>query len=156
MKSLAERLAEYQQTHQNPINQLIHKVCIPLIVLSLNGLLFSIPFPATTSTWIEIAFYNWAAVVLPLALFFYFRLSFSLAFVMTFLVLGNLAFLALWQMAFPETIFPTCLIVFILSWIMQFVGHKIEGKKPAFFKDLEFLLIGPLWTLMSLSSKKEI
>ncbi len=155
MKSLAESLAEYQDSHQNPINQMIHKFCIPLIVLSLNGLLFCIPFPSSHSTWLEITFCNWAAILLPLALLFYFKLSFRLASTMSFLVLGNLGLLGLWQMAFPETILPTCATIFIFAWAMQFLGHKIEGKRPAFFKDLEFLLIGPLWTLASLSSKKE-
>ncbi len=39
------------------------------------------------------------------------------------------------------------LSVFIVTWIFQFLGHKIEGKKPAFIKDLQFLLIGPIWLL---------
>jgi uncharacterized membrane protein YGL010W len=37
--------------------------------------------------------------------------------------------------------------VFILAWIGQFYGHKVEGKKPSFFKDLQFLLIGPVWCM---------
>ena len=39
------------------------------------------------------------------------------------------------------------LSVFVLSWIFQFIGHKIEGKKPSFLKDLQFLLVGPAWLL---------
>ena len=39
------------------------------------------------------------------------------------------------------------LAVFIITWILQFVGHKIEGKKPSFLKDLQFLLVGPIWLL---------
>ena len=39
------------------------------------------------------------------------------------------------------------IVIFIISWIGQFIGHKIEGKKPSFFQDLQFLLIGPLWLL---------
>ena len=41
----------------------------------------------------------------------------------------------------------TSIIVFIFAWILQFLGHKIEGKKPSFFKDIQFLLIGPAWLL---------
>ena len=37
--------------------------------------------------------------------------------------------------------------LFVVGWIIQFVGHKIEGQKPSFFEDLQFLLIGPLWLL---------
>ena len=40
-----------------------------------------------------------------------------------------------------------CLAVFVLAWAGQFVGHKIEGKKPSFLKDLQFLLVGPMWLM---------
>src|SRR5450830_683990 len=39
------------------------------------------------------------------------------------------------------------LAVLVAAWIGQFIGHKIEGKKPSFFEDLRFLLIGPLFVL---------
>ena len=45
-------------------------------------------------------------------------------------------------------------VIFIVAWIGQFYGHKVEGKKPSFIKDLQFLLIGPLWVLKKLGSKK--
>ena len=38
-------------------------------------------------------------------------------------------------------------MVFVLAWIGQFIGHLIEGKRPSFFKDLQFLLIGPAWLM---------
>jgi uncharacterized membrane protein YGL010W len=41
----------------------------------------------------------------------------------------------------------TSLVIFVAAWIGQFIGHAIEGKRPSFFKDLQFLLIGPLWLL---------
>ena len=37
--------------------------------------------------------------------------------------------------------------IFVVAWIGQFYGHKVEGKKPSFFKDLQFLLIGPVWCM---------
>jgi uncharacterized membrane protein YGL010W len=40
-----------------------------------------------------------------------------------------------------------CGVLFVLAWIGQFVGHAIEGKRPSFIKDLQFLLIGPMWLL---------
>ena len=48
------------------------------------------------------------------------------------------------------------LLTFIVAWIGQFIGHKIEGKKPAFFKDLQFLLIGPVWLLSFIYNKLNI
>lgn len=47
----------------------------------------------------------------------------------------------------PIRLWLLSVIVFVIAWIGQFVGHQIEGKKPSFFKDLQFLLIGPLWLL---------
>jgi uncharacterized membrane protein YGL010W len=47
----------------------------------------------------------------------------------------------------PPVILPVSLTVFVVAWIGQFIGHKIEGKKPSFFEDLRFLLIGPLFVL---------
>jgi len=48
------------------------------------------------------------------------------------------------------------LSVFIITWILQFVGHQIEGKKPSFLKDLHFLLIGPIWLLSFILKKAGI
>jgi uncharacterized membrane protein YGL010W len=39
------------------------------------------------------------------------------------------------------------LVIFAVAWIGQFYGHKVEGKKPSFFKDIQFLLIGPAWLM---------
>jgi len=44
----------------------------------------------------------------------------------------------LWQLA---------LGVFVIAWILQFIGHAVEGKRPSFFTDVRFLLIGPAWLL---------
>ena len=43
--------------------------------------------------------------------------------------------------------------IFVLAWIGQFIGHKIEGEKPSFFEDLQFLLIGPDWLLGAIYQK---
>ena len=43
--------------------------------------------------------------------------------------------------------------VFVVAWIAQFVGHKIEGRKPSFLTDLTYLLIGPAWVLAKLYRK---
>jgi uncharacterized membrane protein YGL010W len=47
----------------------------------------------------------------------------------------------------PMTVLPLSIAIFVVAWIGQFIGHKIEGKKPSFFDDLRFLLIGPLFVL---------
>jgi uncharacterized membrane protein YGL010W len=45
--------------------------------------------------------------------------------------------------------------IFIVGWIGQFWGHKIEGKKPSFAKDFQFLLIGPLWVIQKIGKKEK-
>jgi uncharacterized membrane protein YGL010W len=53
----------------------------------------------------------------------------------------------------PWPVWAICLTLFVVAWIGQFIGHKIEGKKPSFFKDVQFLLIGPAWLLSKVYRK---
>ncbi|MBQ5939278.1 MULTISPECIES: DUF962 domain-containing protein [unclassified Massilia] len=124
-------LAKYAESHQNPTNELIHFVCIPAIVFSLLGILWAIhPVVAL-------------AVVLG-SMVYYLKLSRPFAMGMGAMSLIMLALLALLP---GMTVLPVSIAVFVVAWIGQFIGHKIEGKKPSFFDDLRFLLIGPLFVL---------
>jgi uncharacterized membrane protein YGL010W len=55
--------------------------------------------------------------------------------------------------ALGDVLLPVSIAVFVLAWIAQFVGHKIEGKKPSFFEDLQYLWVGPLFVLAKLFGK---
>lgn len=124
-------LARYAESHRNPVNELIHFVCIPAIVFSLLGILWAV-HPLV------------ALAVVVAALVYYMTLSRAFALgmaAMSAVMLGLLSML-------PEgTVLVTSIAVFVLAWIGQFIGHHIEGKKPSFFDDLRFLLIGPLFVL---------
>ncbi|WP_216689094.1 Mpo1 family 2-hydroxy fatty acid dioxygenase [Hymenobacter siberiensis] len=145
MAPLTALLSEYGESHQNSTNKLVHWVCVPLIMFSLIGLLWSILVPdfvQRISPWL-----NWGTLVMALALLYYVRLSgrLTLGIVLVWVtmalalrVVAGAAVLPLWSI---------CLIIFALAWVGQFWGHKVEGKKPSFLKDLQFLLIGPLWLL---------
>ncbi len=124
-------LARYAESHRNPVNELIHFVCIPAIVFSLLGILWTIhPFVALA--------------VVGAALVYYTRLSRPFALGMAAMAAVMLGLLNM----LPEgTVLVTSIGVFVLAWIGQFIGHHIEGKKPSFFDDLRFLLIGPLFVL---------
>jgi uncharacterized membrane protein YGL010W len=124
-------LAQYSESHLNPTNELIHFVCVPIIVFTLLGLVWAI--------------HPLAALALTLAsLWYYFKLSKPFAVGMLLMSAAMLAVLA----ALPErAVLPLSIAIFVLAWIGQFIGHKIEGKKPSFFDDLRFLLIGPLFVL---------
>jgi len=124
-------LDRYSESHLNPTNELIHFVCVPVIVFSLLGLVWTIHPLA-------------ALAVCAWALWYYFRLSppFAIGMLaMTVLMLGLLAIMP------PYTVLPVSIAMFIVAWIGQFIGHQIEGKTPSFFDDLRFLLIGPLFVL---------
>jgi len=124
-------LARYAESHRNHTNEIIHFVCIPLIVLSLLGILWAVhPVVAIATTLAS--------------LYYYARLSRGFAIGMGLMSVAMLGILAL----LPDmTVLPVSIAVFVVAWIGQFVGHKIEGKKPSFFDDLRFLLIGPLFVL---------
>ena len=81
-------------------------------------------------------------VVLGLMLLFYFDLSPPL-----FMAMAMFMLLCLTAVAILPFGFKFYFVVFVVTWIGQFVGHKIEGKKPSFFEDLQFLLIGPAWVV---------
>lgn len=144
MHSIDLWLAEYGESHQHPTNKLIHWICVPAIVFSVIGLLWSLPVPRA---FVQISpALNWALLFAMAAVVYYFILSVPLGLGAT-LALAALLLLAarLDEVAIP--LWAVSLAVFIIAWIGQFIGHRIEGRKPSFFKDLQFLMIGPLWLL---------
>jgi len=153
MKTQQQWFDEYAVSHQNKTNQLIHFICVPAIFFSIVGLLMSIPSKSISNLlninnpFLE----NWADFVLIVLLFFYLKLSFS-----TFVKMLTFSLVCLMGNYFLSTFLPlfyTSLTIFVIAWIGQFYGHKLEGKKPSFFKDLQFLLIGPAWVFEKLSKK---
>ncbi len=150
MRTVNQWLDEYGESHRNETNKLIHWFCVPSIFFSITGLLYSIKFPFQLSENLRL---NVAMIVLLLAVIYYFTLSVSLGFGMLLFGIFCLAICYLIESYLPLSLWLFCLIVFIAAWIGQFYGHKVEGKKPSFFKDLQFLLIGPMW-LMSFIYKK--
>lgn len=142
MRSVSDWLCEYGSSHQNPTNKALHWLCVPPIVLAVLGLLWSAPVPAAFaafSPWL-----NWASLAAAAALLYYLALSPVLA---GGIAIAFVALLALTHLLarLPWPLWETSLVIFVLAWIGQFIGHLFEGKRPSFFKDLQFLLIGPLW-----------
>jgi uncharacterized membrane protein YGL010W len=135
-------LEKYAESHQNRTNKLIHWVCVPAIMFSLLGLIYSIPFIGDKTF-----FLNWATMFLSLALFYYLFLSpmMFIGFIIVggAMIFGNHILSAIFEANLPFV----SLSIFAIAWIGQFIGHKIEGKKPSFFQDIQFLLIGPAWLL---------
>lgn len=144
-KTADQWFAEYGESHQDDTNEIIHWICVPIIFFSVMGLIWSIPVPAAIAG--ALPWFNWSHPVMLAALAFYFRLSVPLAFGL----LGFMSacyFLIEWQAILAwRPVWQVSLGLFVLAWIGQFIGHKIEGKKPSFLKDVVFLLIGPAWLL---------
>ncbi len=145
MKTIDKLLSQYGESHQNATNKIIHWVCVPVIMFSLVGLLMSIPFPGEKGLWT-----NWGSVALALALLYYLRLSVPLfmgfLLIAAALIYGNHAIWMAWDQS-NLYLLGTSIVLFVVAWIGQFYGHEIEGKKPSFLKDVQFLLIGPAWLL---------
>lgn len=148
MRTFNQWMAEYGISHKNPTNQLIHKICVPLIMLSVLGIFWAIPTPEFFKA---VPYLNWATIFALGCLIFYMTLNF-----MMFVGMFILCTLMCWvcqQLENAEILLPASIGIFVLAWIAQFYGHKIEGKKPSFMQDLVFLLIGPLWVLRFLYAR---
>jgi uncharacterized membrane protein YGL010W len=144
MRTVEDWLADYGSSHQHPVNKALHWACVPLIVLAVFGLLWSLPVPPAVAERAPLA--NWTTLAMVAALAYYALLSARLALGM--LLPLAVAIWALTRLAAAATpLWQSCLAIFVVAWIGQFVGHAIEGRQPSFFKDLQFLLIGPLWLL---------
>jgi uncharacterized membrane protein YGL010W len=130
MRKVDELFERYGESHRHPTNEAIHWICVPLITWSVLAALWALsPAVAYVGIALSVAFYAWLSPQIAI---------------------GMLAFFAL--MVYPLTLLGSSTLavavaVFVVAWIGQFVGHAIEGRKPSFFEDLKFLLIGPAWLL---------
>ena len=145
MKSIETWYAEYAVSHQNALNQKIHFICVPLIYFSIVGLFMSIPngLLVNLSGNNDLLFNNWALVALVLPMIFYFRLSIRVF--VRMLLFSFLCIVGNFLLAEQLPLLWTSVIIFVIAWVGQFYGHHVEGKKPSFLKDVQFLLIGPAW-----------
>ncbi len=131
-------LTHYALSHQHPTNERIHYTAIPCIMLSLVGLLY-------------VASPMLALVFLGASLLYYWRLSTVFLITMMAVTVVMLAIIA--TLNAKHILLPVCLMVFVVAWIFQFIGHRIEGKKPSFFEDVQYLWVGPLFVLSRLFIK---
>lgn len=133
MRPVDRLFDRYGGYHRHPGNKALHWVCVPLIVWSVVGLLWS---AAPVAAYLAIA----------AALAFYLWLSWPIA-------LGMAAILAL-MLGLVKALGGHALLlaaaVFCVAWVGQFVGHAIEGSRPSFLEDVRSFLVGPAWLLGAL------
>jgi uncharacterized membrane protein YGL010W len=140
-------LAAYGESHQHVLNKAIHWIAVPVIFWSVLALLSALPFP---ETW-RVAGFDWAGLAALFAVLYNLTLSPRLALgmaVFCVLCLFLSAAYTWWWGAWP--LWQLALAGFLVAWILQFIGHAVEGRRPSFLQDLRFLLIGPLWLLAGL------
>ena len=151
MRKVDILFAEYAESHQNKLNKLIHNIAVPAIYFVTFGLVYAIPVPQVMQ---EFAI-TFAHIAIIPVLFYYFKLSGPIGAGMTLMTM-----VVFWLISLLETqqisVWQFSLVLFVVMWVLQFIGHKIEGKSPSFFKDLQFLLIGPAWVLGSWLGKLNI
>ena len=135
MRTIDDWLDEYGESHIHPVNKTIHRIAVPVIAVDMLGFVHALPIPGAALT------------VTILALAYYARLSRPLALGMGVLSIAGLAILEAVKAGLGAAFVPVLALVFVTAWAAQFYGHALEGKKPSFAKDLQFLLIGPLWLL---------
>ncbi len=128
-------LHHYGLSHVHPTNEVIHFVAIPAIMLSLSGLMFAL-HPAL------------ALVFFGASMVYYARLSWR--FTACMLLLSSVFLAMVDALDTRGVLVPVSVLVFVVAWIFQFIGHRIEGKKPSFFEDLQYLWVGPLFVLSKL------
>ncbi len=135
--------ASYSGDHVNEINQRIHVFAVPAILWTVVALLWCIP---VFGTWVKSGM--WAALAMFGAWMYYYKLSRPLGFGMLAIFIA-MAWLTRWLEALLglQKLFLVAVAVFVIAWIAQFIGHRIEGRKPSFLTDLTYLLIGPAWVL---------
>jgi uncharacterized membrane protein YGL010W len=155
MRKVDLLFAEYSKSHRNATNKLIHWICVPLIFWTILGFVSLIPAPHLC-----ISYFGCISIVsiitVILITLFYLRLSLLISVIMVVLTLLAEHSIYLINIHFERQSWMIYLSVFIITWILQFIGHKIEGKKPSFLQDLQFLLIGPIWLLSFILKKAGI
>ncbi|HEU4858048.1 MAG TPA: Mpo1-like protein [Rhodanobacteraceae bacterium] len=143
MRDIHQWFGSYAADHRNPTNRAIHWVCVPVIMWCVIAALWTVP---PGMPWFKPGL--WAVLAMFATFLFYHRLSRNLAYAMAiaFIVAGAITW-ALYGTLGPRTLLILAIVLFVLAWIGQFVGHAIEGRRPAFLTNVVQLLIGPAWLM---------
>ena len=128
-------LDDYATYHRDPRNKVTHYFGIPMIVLSIIGMLRMVGLFSAGGIIVDLGL-----IVMALSLFYYLSMDFVAGVAMTAIFIG-------FYLVSTYLSLTILLGLFVVGWIFQFVGHYFEGKKPAFFKNAVHLLIGPVWIL---------
>ena len=148
-KNINDWVDSYAESHQNSTNKKIHWICVPLIMFSLLGLLSAVKLFDVKGFEMNLCY-----VLIIFAWLFYLNLSLVISIGMFFISTLQLLLIYYLEINLDKTLLLYLyIVIFVVAWIGQFIGHKIEGQKPSFFEDLQFLLIGPAWIISFIYKK---
>lgn len=149
MKSIDQWLSEYGESHQNPTNKMVHFVCVPVIFFTIVGLLYCIKLPFSLAAGYPLTV---AHIALLFTAIYYGLLSVPLSIGMVLYAVLCLLLCRFIDIATGQLLLVS-IGLFVAAWIAQFWGHNVEGKKPSFLKDIQYLMIGPAWIMSFLFRK---
>ena len=146
-------LEEYESSHRHATNKLLHWICVPLIIVSLIGFLWALPVPVVF--YATSPFLNWGTIFLAASMAYYCMLSIKLAIgIFPFVVF--VVMVVSWLEVASVSLWALSAGIFIFAWAGQFIGHWVEGQRPSFLKDLQFLMIGPLWLIAAIYKRMKV
>jgi len=145
-EKMEELLSRYSNDHRHIWNQRIHKIAVPALLASSVGMFttlgrFFLP---------EIRLLSGGNLQIVFMLIWYGVLDRRLPRVMAPLLFGAAALITYIDRNHGDLLWPLCLGVFFMGWIFQFIGHRLEGNKPAFFSEFNYLMVGPMWVMITL------
>jgi len=148
--------SKYSESYQTPAQKIIHWACSMLVVFSLLGLAWAIPFPYLNFIGQYNGYFNWASFLIAAAVFYYYRvlpgLSYAV-FVELFVFSYGIMQLDAWQKTGGPALWLISLVIFVPAAALQFASLKIKNTKPAVTDGLKFMIISPLWVIHFLFRK---
>ncbi|MFC0516309.1 Mpo1-like protein [Mucilaginibacter angelicae] len=150
---------EYEEAHQEKVNQVIHYICIPTLAFSVFGLIWSIPFPHLAFLGVYNGYFNWASFVIAIAIYFYLKLSPIISYFILFILLGfsyGIMELVSWQQAGGPAMWLLCISVFIPSLSALLIGNIREPQYATKGLNIKSLIIAPAYLLNQLLNKLRI
>ena len=150
-------IERYAQNNKNPINKMLHLVSLSLMIFSLFGLTWAIPFPYLSFLGRYNGFVNWASFLIAFTVYYYYTLSPVFSYVMLLVIFVFSGLIVSIEKLHIHHNWPTmwliCLFIFVLGYLVQLIAQKIEGKKRFFLIDFKSLTIGPIWAAHLLFKK---
>ncbi len=147
---------KYSESYQTTSQKIIHWACSMLIVFSLLGLAWAIPFPYLKFIGQYNGYFNWASFLIAAAVFYYYKILPGLSYVVFFeLFVFSYGIMQLdaWHKAGGPALWLVSIAIFIPAFALQFANLKIKNTKPTIGDGLKFMILSPLWLVHILFKK---